>query len=175
MPSSTSDKWYFNVIWSFMVYFMTKLKVGYIRILHIYTLFIRWWSNDIIDRFVDESECFDDWMYFEQFASNILLVIGLFNIKDVWQAVQIQISWLLYIWIYTVCKGGAYPCSAGPELIHYRISENWTRKSANTHFSTISLMISFLWWYKWTSLICMSDKQLSVVHIVSINHLNHIH
>ena len=33
-----------------------------------------------------------------------------------WQTVQIQISWLLrsqLIWIYTICKGRVYPCSAG--------------------------------------------------------------
>ena len=36
-----------------------------------------------------------------------------------WQTVQIQISWLWrsqLIWIYTVCKGRAYPGSAGQRL-----------------------------------------------------------
>ena len=34
-----------------------------------------------------------------------------------WQTVQIQIRSQL-IWIYSICKGRAYPGSAGPWLIH---------------------------------------------------------
>ena len=36
------------------------------------------------------------------------------------QTVQIQISWLLQLWIYTVCKGRAYPGSAGQGLRNYK-------------------------------------------------------
>ena len=38
------------------------------------------------------------------------------NSHTEWQTVQIQISWLLQIWIYTVCKGRVYPGSAGQGL-----------------------------------------------------------
>ena len=44
------------------------------------------------------------------------------NSHTYWQTVQIQISWLLrsqLIWIYTVCKGRAYPGSAGPRLMSH--------------------------------------------------------
>ena len=52
--------------------------------------------------------------------SDYLIQIVDINSHTEWQTVQIQISWLLrsqLIWIYTVCKGSAYPGSAGQGLM----------------------------------------------------------
>ena len=49
--------------------------------------------------------------------SDYLIKIADINSHTEWQTVQIQINWLLKIWIYTVCKGRIYLGSAGQGLI----------------------------------------------------------
>ena len=53
--------------------------------------------------------------------SDSLINIVAVNSHTEWQTVQIQISWLLQIWIYIVCKGRVYPGSAGQGLKHKKI------------------------------------------------------
>ena len=48
--------------------------------------------------------------------SDFLIQVVDTNLHNEWQTVQIQISRLLQIWIYTVYKGWAYPGLAGPGL-----------------------------------------------------------
>ena len=53
--------------------------------------------------------------------SDYIIKVANTNSLTEWQTMQVQISWLLkkpLIWINTVCKGRAYPGSAGQGLIN---------------------------------------------------------
>ena len=52
--------------------------------------------------------------------SDYLIQIVVINLHTEWQTVQIQIGFFRrqLIWIYTVCKGRVYLCSAGKRLTH---------------------------------------------------------
>ena len=72
------------------------------------------------------------------------------NSHTLWQTVQIQISGLLQIWIYTVCKGRTYLGSAGQGLNNqthipeYRPDQNTAREAVCSGSAWFALLLVVL-------------------------------
>ena len=87
--------------------------------------------------------------------SDYLIQILDINSHTEWQAVQIQISWLLrsqLIWIYTVCKGRVYPGSAGLGIISLQVV---FLLSVPRRFLCYSSLFVHQWFHIWLFCPCL--------------------